>query len=372
MRLFSFALILGLAAGPAAAQDEASFTIGGDSFLAGRSIVFDAPGADDIFVAGQSVRVATDLSGSVYAIGQDVALDGAVGGDIHVMGQNVTLTGDISGDASTAGQGLQVSGAVGGDLRAAGSVVEITGPVAGYAILGGETVRIGAEVTGDVMLAAESVRFGPGARIGGRLTLFENDIGDLVVPESVISEDRITRREIEDWEAQRMPQVVPSVGDIVGRFIGGVVMVALLAALIAALIPERLAEMRRTVLRAPFRTLGVGFVTQSAIVGSIFVVAMTLIGLVLVPGILLLAGASALAGYVVGAYAFGVGLLLLIGREEPDTLAERAIAAGAGALVAGVLALVPFLGWLFVIVLSLTGIGAIMAAITGWRWGANA
>jgi hypothetical protein len=372
MRLFSFALIFALVAGPAMAQDDAGFTIGGDSFLAGQSIAFDAPGADDLFVAGQSVRAATDLTGSVYAIGQDVALDGAVGGNVHVMGQTVTLTGDISGDVSVAGQDLRMSGAIGGDLRAAGSFVEVAGPVAGYAILGGQTVRIDAEIAGDVMLGAENAIFGPGARIGGSLTLFEEDIGDLAVPDSVISEDRITRREIEDWEARQMPQVVPSIGDIVGRFFGGVVMVALLAALIAALIPERLAEMRRTVLAAPFRTLGVGFVTQSAIVGSVFVVAMTLIGLVLVPGILLLAGASALAGYVVGAYAFGVGLLLLIGREEPDTLAERAIAAGAGALVAGVLGLVPFLGWLFVIALSLTGIGAIIAAITGWRWGANA
>ena len=59
MRLFNFALILALAAGPAMAQDDAGFTIGGDSFLAGQSIVFDAPGADDLFVAGQSVRAAT-------------------------------------------------------------------------------------------------------------------------------------------------------------------------------------------------------------------------------------------------------------------------------------------------------------------------
>ena len=372
MRLFSFALILGLVAGMATAQEETRISIGDDTFLAGRSVTFDAQGTDDLFVAGQRVRAESDLTGSVYAIGQDVALEGAVGGDVHAMGQTVTLTGDIAGDASIAGQDLRVTGALGGDLRAGGSAVEIAGPVAGYAILGGETVRIDAEITGDVILGAESVRFGPGARIGGTLTLFEDDIGDLEVPDSVISEDRITRREFEDWEGHQMPRVVPSARDLAGRFIGGVVMVALLAALIAALIPERLAEMRRTVLAAPFRTLGVGFVTQSAIVGSVFVVAMTLIGLVLVPGILLLAGLSALAGYVVGAYAFGVGLLLLIGREEPDTLAERAIAAGAGALVAGVLGLVPFLGWLFVIALSLAGIGAIVAAITGWRWGASA
>lgn len=372
MRIFGLVVILGLAAGAAAAQDEARFTIGGDTFAAGRSVTFDAEGGDDLFAAGQRVRASSDLTGSVYAAGQDVALDGAVGGDVHAVGQTVTVTGDVAGDVSVAGQDLRVSGALGGDLRAGGSVVEIAGPVSGYAILGGETVQIDSEIAGDVMLGAQTVRFGPAARIDGMLTVFEEDIGDLAVPASVIPEDRITRRQIEEWEGQAMPRAVPSMRDLIGRFLGGVIIVALLAALVAALIPERLAAMRRTVLAAPFRTLGVGFVTQSAIIGSIFVVAITLIGLLLVPGILLLAGASALAGYVVGAYAFGVGLLLLIGRDEPDSLGERAMAAGAGALVAGVLGLVPFLGWLFVVALSLTGIGAIVAAITGWRWGPGA
>lgn len=373
MRFFiaTFFCLLG-ATSALAQQDEARFTIGGDTFLAGRSIVHDTPGGDDLFAAGQRLRAAADLTGSVYLAGQDVSIDGAVGGDIHAMGQTVTVAGDVAGDASLAGQDLRVIGGVGGDLRIAGSIVEVLGPVAGYAILGGERVRLASEVAGDVILGAERVEFDPGARIGGTLTIFEDDIGDTVVPETVIPAERITRREFEEWQPQTMPRMVPTAGELIGRFLGGVIMVALLAALVAALIPDRLAEMRRTILGTPFRTLGVGFVAQSAIIGSVVVVALTLIGLLLVPGILLLAGASALAGYVVGAYAFGVGLLLLIGRDEPDTLPERAIAAGAGALVAGLLALVPFLGWLFAVALSLAGIGAIVGAITGWRWGTTA
>ena len=373
MRFFIATFLCFLGASSALAQqDEARFTIGGDTFLAGRSVVHEAPDGDDLFAAGQRLRVATDLTGSVYAAGQDVSIDGAVGGDVHAMGQTVTVAGDVAGDASLAGQDVRGIGVVGGDLRVGGSIVDVLGPVTGYAILGGERVRLASEITGDVVLGAERVEFEPGARIGGTLTIFEDDIGDIVVPEAVVPAERITRREFEEWQPQSMPRMVPTAGELIGRFLGGVIMVALLAALVAALIPERLADMRRTVLDAPFRTLGVGFLAQSAIIGSVVVVALTLIGLLLVPAILLLAGVSALAGYVVGAYAFGVGLLLLVGRDEPDTLAERAISAGTGALVAGVLALVPFLGWLFAIALSLAGIGAIVGAITGWRWGPSA
>ncbi len=81
----------------------------------------------------------------------------------------------------------------------------------------------------------------------------------------------------------------------------------------------------------------------------------------LAPAAVLVALVAAFAGYVVAAYAVGVGLLLLIGRSEPDSVATRALAAGTGALAVGIVALVPFLGWLFV--LALTGIGAIVIRV---------
>lgn len=368
--LFALMLVpLILSAGPGLAQgmdDEAHFFFGNDAYHAGQTVVHDREGQDDLFAAGQRVRVETALTGTAHAVGQSVEFRASVGGDLYALGQDVSVLGDVTGDVSAAGQDVRISGAVGGDLRAAGAVVSLSAPVAGTAILAGETVRLDAAITGDTILAAETAEFGEGARIDGDLTLYEEEVGAMEVPDRVAPGDRITRLEIEEWDRQEFGRdmvPVPTIGDLVGRFIAGVVMVSLLAALIAALIPDRLADMRRTTLAGPFRTLGIGFVAQSAIIGSVVVVGMTLIGLILVPAILLLAGLTALAGYVVGAYAFGVGLVLLLGREEPGSLAERAIAAAAGAFVAGLVGLIPFLGWLFVIVLSLTGIGAIVNEI---------
>ena len=50
---------------------------------------------------------------------------------------------------------------------------------------------------------------------------------------------------------------------------------------------------------------------------------------------------------------------MLIGQNEPDSIGTRAMAAGVGALAVGLIALIPFLGWLFAIALALTGVGAI-------------
>jgi len=175
----------------------------------------------------------------------------------------------------------------------------------------------------------------------------------------VISEDRVERREISEWSEAANELNVWDWRYALTRFLLGVVIIAGIAALIAALIPEKLADLRRCILDQPFRTLWFGILTESVIVGSTIILMLTVIGLLLAPATVLLALVSAYAGYVVAAYAFGVGLLKAFGKSEPNSIGTRALAAGVGALVAGLIALIPFIGWLFVLALALTGVGSI-------------
>lgn len=340
---------------PAVAQDDGSFLdFGGDGFRAARTVEHSAEGTDDLFMAGEVVTGRAGIAGSAYLAGRAVRMDGAVGGDAFAAGEEVTFAGDVAGDATLFGRAVAVAG-VGGDLRAAGSELRLGGAIGGYAMIAGESVVFDAAVAGDVSLAAQRVDWGQTAAIGGRLIVYEEDPGSLEVPDRVAPADRIERREIEDWEG---PQP-PSLRQAVTGFLVGVVAVAALAALVAAVVPERLAEMRRQLLARPFHTLWLGFLTQSAVVGAAVIFGITIIGLLLTPGVILLALAGGFAGYVVATYAFGVGLMLAFGRPEPDSIRDRALAAFLGALTAGIIGLVPFLGWLFVLALVLTGIGAI-------------
>ena len=109
-----------------------------------------------------------------------------------------------------------------------------------------------------------------------------------------------------------------------------------------------------------------GFFIEAVILGSgiLFAMiligfAMTLIGIVLIPVSLLVALFVGVPGYVVAVYSLGVGLLLAFGRPQPDGLGTRALAAGLGALAARSIALVPFLGWLTFLALTLAGVGAL-------------
>lgn len=357
---FLTAILLLVGASPGAAQDgEAVLDFGGDSFRAGGSVVFDAAGTDDLFMAGETVRGTADISGSAHLAGRRVTMAGAVGGDAYAAGMDVALEGPVSGDATVAGYDLRVD-AVGGDLRISGGKLAIEGPVSGYAMIAGETVRLNAAISGDVSLAAQTVEFGEGARIDGRLTLYEENPGALDIPASVIPGDRIDRREVSDWKGARRDMEVWNWQRAIGGFLVGVLVVSALGALIAAIIPQTLAEMRRGLLDRPFRNLWVGFVTQSALVGSAVLFAMTVIGIALSPAAVVIALLAGFAGYIVAVYAFGVGLMLAFGKPEPETIGRRAVAAGLGALAAGLIALIPLLGWLFVLTLVLAGVGAIV------------
>ena len=348
-------LVAALFATPIVADDKPSFfDFGGDSFHAGRSMSHDAAGTDDLFMAGYRVAGNADIAGSAHMVGRRVVMEGDAGGDVYALGEEVMLRGNVSGDATLAGRAVSVAG-VGGDLRVAGSEVRLGGDVGGYAMVAGEDVTFDAAVAGDVSLAAQKVDWGDAASIAGRLIVYEGEPGGLEVPGRVVPVERIERREIEDWEGPRPPDWRRAIA----KFLLGVVVVAALAALIAALVPERLAEMRRLILARPIHTLWLGFLALSAVIGAGVLFAITIVGLLFMPAMLLLAFLGGFAGYVVAAYAFGVGLLLAFGRNEPDSIGDRAIAAGVGALVAGIIGLIPLLGWIFVLALVLSGLGAI-------------
>ena len=363
-------LITCLVAMPAWADDDsARFDFGGDAFRAGMSVTHDAAGADDLFMAGDRVTGRADITGSAFFAGRKVAMSGAIGGDVYAAGEEVAIQGDVSGDASLLGRTVSVA-EVGGDLRVAASELQLGGNVGGNVIVTGSDVAFDAAVGGDVTLAARNVDWGEAASIAGRLYIHEEKLGDLEVPERVASVDRIERREIEGREIEgreiegrgvepqdeaRRPHWRSSIGD----FLFEVIVVAVLAVLVAALLPTRLAEMQRRVLARPVHTLWLGFLSLSAVIGASILLTITIIGLPLVAVLALLAILCTIAGYAVAVYVLGVRLLLATGRPEPDSIGSRGIAAGAGALAAAVIGLIPFLGWLFAIVLALAGIGAI-------------
>lgn len=367
-RIVSAILAAWLLAAPVMAQpSESVLNVGGDRFAAGKTVDFNAiEGIDDLFLAGEVVRVSSAPGGSAHLVGRRLRIGAPVPDALYAAGFDVELDAPVQGDVTLFGYTVEIRGAVGGDLRAGGSDLTLAAPVSGYALLTGEHVQISAAISGDAVVTARRVEFRDGARVDGALTLYVPDPDDVTVPETVATADRVTVQRIEDFEHGGLPGLGdprPSIWTVLGSFVGGVIVVGLAAALALALAPDRVRAWRKLALARPGRALLSGFVLTSALAGSGLVLALTLVGILLIPPILLITGLILFAGYVLGVYVLGAGVWQGFGKTIPDSFPGRFGIAALGAVLTGIAALVPILGWLFVMGLTLLGVGVLGASV---------
>ena len=77
-----------------------------------------------------------------------------------------------------------------------------------------------------------------------------------------------------------------------------------------------MSRLRAIVADGPFRALGAGFLTQSALIGAAVVLAATVIGVVLSPFAIVAAVLLGIVGYVVAVYLLGVWAITRVGRAR--------------------------------------------------------
>jgi len=362
IRTLSAAIVLVSASVAPAQERGAPFRIGDDVFRTGASVMHDQAGTNDLFAAGERVEVAAPITGSAYLAGRRVTVGAEVGGDLHAMGADVTLSAPVAGDATLAGYDVMVGAPIGADLRAAARHLRLSAPVAGTALIAAETVAIDAAIAGDATIAAGSLSFGAGAEVGGRLVLLGGRDRPAQVPASVAPPDRVERRAL-PGEVRRPGGWRPSWLSIGGGLLAGALFVAVLATLAASIAPEGLERLRAIADARPFRTFGIGFLTLATLLGSAILLVLTLIGIFVAPAVLVAAFVLAVLGYVLAVYLAGLAIWGWTGQLPPDSFWERALTALIGAVAVGVIALVPFIGWLAVLVLALTGLGALTVAV---------
>lgn len=370
LRTLSLTLTLasGILAQPAFAE-TGSLTIAGDRYLAGASVRYEGPGVADLFMAGNRVVVALPVGGSAHLAGRRVMVEAEVAGDLFAAGYNVTVDAVVGGDASVTGYEVDL-GDVTGNLRAAGAEVTVAA-VGGYALITGSEVTLQGVIAGDAVLVAEQITFGPGARVTGALTIYADDPENITVPETVTPAARVTIRQAAQYDgnewSERMPTRVPA-WRIVTGFVAGVLISGLIAAMVIAIAPQAVQNWRTLALAHPGRAIWSGFLVTSALAGSGFVLTLTLVGVFLLPVMLVLTTLAIFAGYALGSYVLGVGLWLGLGRRMPESLWGKFALACLGAFLTGLAWLVPIAGWIFVLGLTMLGIGTLAAFVLPGGW----
>jgi hypothetical protein len=346
------------------AQDD-TFRFGGDAFATGGTVTLDESGLEDVFGAGERVELAAPVGGSAHLAGRRVVAGGDIGGSLYAMGADLTVSAPVAGNALLFGYDVAIGAAIGGNLRAAGRTVRLAAPVAGSALLAGDTVSIDAVIGGDAAIDAEVVDFGPGARIDGTLTLYGRDTAAVDVPASVAPADRIERRASDERPEAPSGMMEDPSGwlALAAGFVGGVLVLAVLVFLAALIAPVGMERLGARIADRPLRTLWIGFLTLAALIGATVLAILTVVGILAAPAIMLAIVLGCFVGWLVGVYLLGRGIWVWTGQLSPDTVGERALVALIGAVVVSLIALVPFLGWLLLMLLTVAGLGAVSVAL---------
>ena len=358
---FLLSLILVFWASLASAQMDL-LTIADDVFASARSVEMKRNVRGDAFLTGMSVDLTGPVQGSAHIAARSIETSEAISGNLYAAGMNIEIDGPVGGNASLFGYVMEV-GDITGNLRAAGSEVTLAGEIGGYALLTAEEVSVEGSIAGDLHLMAKRVKFDDDAQVSGTVVVYEDYPGQLQIPASVASEDRIERREVDQWQPSEVAYDETRGGfwSWVGSFLTGLIVIVGLTALAAALAPQTLATLRRRFLEEPKRALLWGVLGLSTAIGFAILLAVTVIGLIVAPFVGIAAGLIGFAGYVVGVYAFGVWFLdKAFARGEPVELKDKVIAAAVGAALVSVIGLIPVAGWLFALLVTFAGIGSII------------
>jgi len=349
-----------------AGQDEADTVFGGDRYLAGTTVMAAEPTDGDLFAAGERITVAAPVGGSTHIAGRRLRIEAPIGGALYAVGYAVRVDAPVAGAATLAGAEVMISDQIGGNLRASGREVSVEAPVMGSAILAGAEVVLSGAISGDAAIAAETILFEDGASVAGQLRLYVDDPDAFAVPASVAAAERIEILDANEFEREygdTWDGYGPSFLSRLARFVIGVVVVAVIALLVVLAMPVRMAEMRQQAWAHPWRSLWSGILGLSTIIGFGVVAALTVIGIPLLPAALLVGAVAGLGGYILGTYFLGGALWQVVAQAPPQALMQKTMIAALGALVAALIGLIPYLGWLFMLALALAGLGVILGKL---------
>jgi hypothetical protein len=353
-----------------AAADETNFALGGDQYSAGQAASIATPVAHDAFAAGNDVSVTAPVTGDAHLAGFNVSTGSDVGGDLYAAGFSVSIGSNVGGDITAFGNSvtLHSPSAVPGNVRLGGQNVTVDSPITGAALITANTLALNAPITGDFTFLGEKLTFGPQAKVAGQVTIKAPNA--ITVPESVAPPDRVKFEQVAspDYmnEAGRPAEtVVKSFWPQFWAMVGWWAVLLVIGAAFIALMPRGISAMQTIAEKRPFRNLGMGILAFASVVGLVIVFALTVIGIFLLPFVAIFVAVACSLAYLAGVYFTGVQ----IGRAfvHVETNAQRLGVLAGSIVIAALIGMIPFVGWLLSLGLTAFGFGVI-AVVLMVRW----
>jgi len=288
-----------------------------------------------LLAEGAAAQFSMQFSGDIV-IPRDTTRQGTA----MTMNGRIIVDGTLRGDAITMNGDVTVSGTVTGNVRTFnGNII-----LASSAVVGG-----------DVWTANGRVSRAPGAQVGGRIrseTVAPPPPPTPVPPPTALTPPPPQAPPSLRWDgmwSQWWSRVMRAVATM--TLVGFVV----LAALVTAVFPHQIRRVARSLSDAPGESLLAGIGVWILLPPLAAVLALSIVGIpavVMLPFILALVGVVGIAGVAV---LIGERFIGAFQRERSD-----ALDAVVGAALLGVLAFLPWLGWLAILFALTWGVGAVI------------
>ena len=255
-----------------------------------------------------------------------------------VYGGNLTVAGDVEDDAVVFGGNLEVTGHVGGDAHAFGGNV-VLGP--------------GAVVEGDVSSFGGSVLKQDGATVEGSTESFGGaNIARLVAGEIKENLKQVKKHDSDDDDERKEHG-----GRGIASFLLTFAMLFGMGFLGQLFLPARMKELGAEIRAQPVRSGLVGVLGAMALIPTLVVLCVTIIGIPLAFALLVVAPLATALGITAAASELGTRLPVMRGRKT------QAMVLALGLLLLLVVGRIPVLGPIVLTFTSLMAFGAVIRTL---------
>jgi cytoskeletal protein CcmA (bactofilin family) len=334
------------------------------------------------------------IEDTLLASGETVSIDGNVNGDLLAFGRRVTVRGNVSGDVISGAETIDIQGTVGGNVFGGARAVTIgqtrirgnlytgarevsvaaDGEIMGNAITFANSVNMAGSVGADlrsfareviirgnvqrnVEARAATVTVLPPARIGGTLTAHVDDPASVsVAPGTVIG--AVDTQVNERFGAQRPPR---NEYLTVGFYFGQVIRLgaAFVTGLLLFLVFPGLQTLSLAGGGAALRAAGIGLAAAVTLPAIAVIACITIVGIPL--------GIITAGLWFLGLYFAKTVVAQFIGRQLAKTrdgeTPHFAVTLLAGLVIVFIATNLPWIGWLVSLVITLVGVGMLVAYV---------
>lgn len=341
MALVVFGLIAAQGAG------AATFVSGEEAALSGDVV------DDDLFIGGNGVVIDRNVDEDVFAGGQSVKVDANVGGDVYAGGNTVQIKGVIGDDVGAAGEVVEISAASVDDVYAAGNRIEISNEttVNGSVFAAGQTVTIAGTVKGNVRLAGGNMMIKSGAVIEGDLLTYGEK--QPVIEEGAKVIGKTTHKIKARQGTTRRTSVGLWVSSVMAWFAAGVLLVYLLPAF-----ARRVTE---TAVKNSSKSMGLGLLWMLLFIPTLVLLMIAMVGIPVAMMLIFLTVLLCLLAIVYATVTVGVWVMNRISKSENTDIKWQHVLLGV--VIYKLVGLVPLVGWLLVLAVTLLALGALLISL---------